>query len=284
MKLTCLLIFLFGLPYATAAIIYGRDNRIETFASPSALYQKLSKSSAAMVIKMGIRARNGVATFDGISYGQRYGLCEKERFAKQTQVASCSGFLVAKDVIATAGHCIQSIWECDQAAWVFNLKLERASQTDVSVSTKDIYNCKKIIRQRFGKGDGQDYALIKLDRPVLGAVPVTLSAQAPRPGEPLVMIGHPSGLPQKITDGAQVLTVKGKTFMANVDAFKISSGSPVFNAQTGVVLGILVAGNEPDFRANSHHGCTEVNQVEDARGQERISSFEQFAGFLPKEK
>ena len=65
-------------------------------------------------------------------------------------------------------------------------------------------------------------------------------------GEPLCLIGHPWGLPTKVSHTAEVLKNDGLTwFMANLDSFEGNSGSAVFNELTGEVEGILVRG-KPD--------------------------------------
>jgi hypothetical protein len=62
--------------------------------------------------------------------------------------------------------------------------------------------------------------------------------------DPLVLIGHPSGLPTKIAGGAQVLKVLKNSFISNVDAFSVNSGSGVFHALTGEYKGILSSGRQ----------------------------------------
>ena len=101
----------------------------------------------------------------------------------------------------------------------------------------------------------------------------------PRVGTPLVMIGHPSGLPQKISDKAKVLAIRPNGFTTDLDAFQGNSGSAVFNASNGELLGILVNGNE-DYRHNSSLNCTEVNVMNPLNAGEGVSSFRQFLSFL----
>jgi V8-like Glu-specific endopeptidase len=69
-----------------------------------------------------------------------------------------------------------------------------------------------------------------------------------------VVIGHPTGLPTKVSAGANVRSVNDVYFVANLDTFGGNSGSAVFNAETGEIEGILVRG-ERDYRYNSARGC-----------------------------
>src|SRR5262249_3665943 len=60
-------------------------------------------------------------------------------------------------------------------------------------------------------------------------------------GTRLYVIGHPSGLPAKFADGAEVRTASDPAFFtANLDTYGGNSGSPVFNAATHEVEGVLV--------------------------------------------
>jgi V8-like Glu-specific endopeptidase len=72
-------------------------------------------------------------------------------------------------------------------------------------------------------------------------------------GERLAVIGYPSGLPLKIADDGVVRRLEKHFFVTNLDTYHGNSGSPVLNAATGVVEGILVRGDE-DF-VKSSQGC-----------------------------
>ena len=85
-------------------------------------------------------------------------------------------------------------------------------------------------------------------------------------GEDLVVIGHPTGLPTKIADGANVRRRAGTYFVANLDTYGGNSGSAVFNANTGVVEGILVRG-ETDYRRDYRRNCRVSNVVSDNGGR-----------------
>lgn len=262
-----------GLP----PIVYGDDNRIDTFESTSALYQRIAKSTAAMVPKEKMKVRGNTVELLGQELGRQFRLCEKERYYHQPFVANCSGFLVAPDIIASAGHCFEDRSDCTQNSWVFNYKVDDAKQRHVSVSTSDVYKCTEILEQSLT--DKTDFALIKLDRPVIGVTPVKLAAKEITVGTKVVMIGHPSGLPQKITDQAVVKSVTATEFKATLDAFQINSGSAVFNAENGELVGILVRGLV-DYRTNKEYQCTEVNTTGEDNVGEDVASYTQFSKLL----
>jgi hypothetical protein len=95
------------------------------------------------------------------------------------------------------------------------------------------------------------------------------------------VIGSPSGLPLKVAGGAQV---RGNShpffFTANLDTFQGNSGSAVFNAETGMVEGILVRGEE-DYQVNMVKGCIEAKACTDVgcRGEDvsRLTSLPEIA-------
>ena len=275
-----LLVFISGNALASKfspKIIYGEDNRKDTFESDSALFKELAQSTAAQIAKENIKIVGSSAELRGPSLGEVFRLCSKERFRHQPFIASCSGFLVAPDIIATAGHCFQTGDSCKQYHWVFNYKVSESTQRNVTVDASDVYKCKEVIKASLTKTT--DFALVRLDRKVEGALPVKISKDLPKIGTEVVLIGHPSGLPQKIADGGKIKAVSATEFKANVDAFQINSGSAVFNAATGDLLGILVRGQK-DYLTDEKLKCTVANTTSDDEEGEDISSFTQFIDYL----
>lgn len=262
---------------ASTSVIYGTDNRTDTFDSSSDLFQRLATSTAAQIHKDSISQRGNGFELHGPSIGEAFKLCKKERFYHQPIIASCSGFLVAPDIIATAGHCMSDKSDCSQNFWVFDYRVEEKNQGSVTVEANDVYKCKEVIKQAYT--DKLDFALVRLDRSVVNHFPVKISKTEAEVGTPLVMIGHPSGLPQKIADGAIVRSTSETQFKANLDAFQINSGSAIFHAKTGELLGILVKGNR-DYRTNPQSQCSEVNVLNENSPGEDISSFTQFTPYL----
>jgi hypothetical protein len=88
---------------------------------------------------------------------------------------------------------------------------------------------------------------VRLDRPVISREPVVLGTGKVAPGTKVYMIGHPSGLPKKITPNGVVLENGGSTyFSTTLDAFHGNSGAMVVGAESHAVEGILVRG-ESDY-------------------------------------
>ena len=254
-------------------IIYGEDNRVDTFQCTNPFFKTLAKSTAAQVANENIKIRGNTAELRGKSLGEVFKLCEKERFFHQPFVANCSGFLVAPDIVVSAGHCFEmGPSMCSKHSWVFDYKVDHEKQTNVSVPSSSVYKCKEVIEWKLTRT--QDYAVIRLDRKVTDRAPVKLATDF-KVGTEVVLIGHPSGLPQKIADQGFVKSVSETEFRATVDAFQINSGSAVFNAKTGDLMGILVRG-KMDYRTNREFNCTEVNTTSDSDDGEDISKNTQF--------
>lgn len=263
-------------------IIYGEDNRKDTYEVTNPLFLKLAQSTAAQIPNRNITIRGSTAELNGPTLkeftpnGLPHPICDKERFSHQITAGNCSGFLVAPNVIATAGHCMTSINDCRNFKWVFNYKVQGKNDSAVSVAATDVYSCTKILKQSLN--GTLDFALIQIDRAVVGKA-VKIAAVEAAVGDPLVVIGFPTGLPQKVSDQARVISKQGLSFMTDLDTFAGNSGSAVFNARSGELVGILVNGRQ-DYRRNVALGCSEVNVMANSQGGEGVSSIKQFSAFL----
>jgi hypothetical protein len=227
-------------------VIYGSDNRLEVHEESDASRRELARSVVAIMPSGSLRSTGpGVAQVTGMKFGQMNNLCPNEKFYDQLAPAFCSGFLVADNIIATAGHCVQDPDFCKDSRFVFDFSLDNKIRDPNSVKSMDVYGCKRVIHEEID-GQGADFAFVELDRPVVGRTPVRLAPQAPKPGDAVFVIGHPVGLPAKIAGGANVRKNTPGYFVANLDTYGGNSGSAVFIEGTNEVAGILVRG-EQDF-------------------------------------
>ncbi len=248
-----------GLPDGES-VIYGSDNRQEVADVTNPLYKKLAASTAAMIPANVVQdLTNGRSAFRTGTLRTDMHVCADERFANQITPAMCSGFLVGKDILVTAGHCITDAADCHNNRWVFDFRQDMIGRL-ASVPNTGVYKCSRVISRALDKLTKLDYAMIQLDRPVTDREPLKVRREgAVKLGEKLVVIGHPSGLPTKVSDGAFVRnTLHGTFFKANLDTFGGNSGSAVFNAVTGEVEGILVRGAN-DYKLDRNQGCYRVH-------------------------
>ena len=255
-------------------IIYGEDNRVEAYERPELLTE--SRAVAAMVSrnKLNIETLIGFE-IDAPTYQQDYNLCRDQRFVDQPVISECTGFLVGPDILMTAGHCVTNMKDCQGSDWVFDFEMSEKEGNPTGINRNNVYQCKSILAQ--SAGNKIDFAIIQLDRPT-DRTPLNLAgpSAAVAPGTNLYMMGYPGGLPLKITDNAQVLKQDHHLLVTNIDAFEGNSGSPVLDAATHLVIGILVSGNEDFFK--TRRGCSVVNQMEMSRGGEKVTSL----SFVPR--
>jgi len=236
-------------------VVYGDDDRLDIFEVQNAMHLLLAKSTAAMISKSNLKDRGDKVGISGSSLQSR-GICASAKYAKQITAANCSGFLVGKKLLVTAGHCVTSAASCNNFRWVFDFNLNTEKQMDFAVSKDSVYSCKKVLSQTLNRSTLDDYALIELDREVTDREPLEVRTEgrvASR--EALLVIGHPTGLPTKVADGAMVRKNNNPFFFqANLDTFAGNSGSAVFSDETGLIEGILVRG-ETDYVYNRTLGC-----------------------------
>jgi len=228
--------------------IYGEDDRVEVIDSPIAVRRMLAASVAAIVPRSRlITAGENRVSIGATTLAERYAavgkpLCSREIFREQPSSAVGTAFLVTPNIVATAHHCLSEDTAA-QHCLVFDFQVGDEGTAPTHFDVEDIYAVK-----RFVDGNqvvnGEDWALVELDRPVENRDPLVLRTQgAPEKDTPLFVIGHPAGLPKKVAGNAEIRDNSSSShFVANLDTFGGNSGSPVFNALTNEVEAILVRG------------------------------------------
>lgn len=262
----------FSMPViAIDKVIYGTDDRRDIFEETNPMYLDLASSTAAMIDNNKIKSADDGFVVGGTTLAER-GICADAKFANQATTANCSGFLVGEDLLVTAGHCIKTQNDCANSKWVFGYGHQTSDiSTDIKVGGDDVYACESIVERSLEVGSKMDYALIKLNRKVVGRAVLKVRTEGKiDAGQKIVVIGHPTGLPTKIADNAWVRNNSNDVyFVANLDTFGGNSGSAVFDAETGVVEGILVRG-EADYVYDWNKGCRVPKQCENdsCRGED----------------
>ena len=230
--------------------IYNQDNRLDWYqVSSNPQLQQAARSTLIMIDRSTLSSsgltvgQNQSFQLPSQTFGTRFQLCPSEAFRTQPSVGSCSAFLIGPDTIATAGHCIKSQTDCETKAFVLDFMYDSASSNPLSSKMDKVFSCKTLLG-RSQVVTGADYAILKLDRPVVGRQPLVLNNQNNLSvGTAIAMIGYPSGIPLKIAAGASVRNSSDiNFFVTDLDAFGGNSGSAVVNLSTGLVEGILVRG------------------------------------------
>ena len=264
-------------------VIYGVDNRKDMFQVTLSKVKKSAAGVVALVKKNDLTQQpDGSFVLATSSFQADYQLCVSEPFVNQPLGCFCSGFLVATDVIATAGHCVKSAQDLAGIRFVFGFRMNDAQTARTTFAEDDVYSGASLIGRQLAN-DGTDWALVRLDRPVVGRAPVPLRTSGKISGTSrLFVIGHPCGLPQKYAPGAQVRDNSPTPFfVANLDSYGGNSGSPVFNASNYKVEGILVRG-ENDFVTNGTCYVSLVCPSTGCRGED-VTRATVWAAKVPKE-
>jgi hypothetical protein len=191
---------------------------------------------------------DGTAALLTVNYGDSYNLCPSERFREQPIGSFCSGVLVAPDIIATAAHCIKGENIAD-IRFVFGYHMRDKDTPKLVINNIDIYQGVEAIAWQLDRNTGSDWALIRLDRPVVNHRIARIREQGTiSDSQTLHVIGYPMGLPAQFAGGGTVRDNRYRAvFVENLDAYPGNSGSPVFNSTTHVVEGLQVRGKKDSF-------------------------------------
>ena len=255
LSLTFLTLTAFAGTKVIPKVIYGQDDRMDIYESSDNMMKDIALSTAVQIMN-----RNLVETSPGL-YAVKSetlaesGMCKSERFSNQMAAGNCSGFLVAGDKLVTAGHCVSNESECGEHYWVFDFSNKDREETSFNFNKSQVYRCSKIIERKKESGSNADYAVLKLERVVVGRTPLKYRTQGkPADDAVLTVIGHPTGLPTKITAAADMRNNSNPIyFVTNADTYGGNSGSAVVDSRTGIVEGILVRGDQDYTRGDE--GC-----------------------------
>lgn len=253
-------------------VVYGEDNRQDLFRVTNNLHKTLASSTAGMIPIASLK-KSSTHTFEignPQTLGEAENLCSGEAYADQPIAPICSGFLVAPDLIVTAGHCYKSFSTpedvCKKYAWVFDYNMSSAGKNPTkNITLNNIYLCKSVVEAQLSTT--MDFAIIRLDRKVQGraALKIRESGKVANSTE-LVVIGHPTGLPTKVSPKGKITkNTEVTTISTTLDTFHGNSGSAVFDASNGTVEGILIQGKtdyRPSIKGNQN-SCKVVNKCDD---------------------
>ncbi len=208
--------------------LYGTDRRKEFYEVTDPIELQVVNSVAAIVKEGHYEELSTVFHLTGKTLGIDNDLCSGEHYFSQPVVASCTGFVVGPDLIATAGHCIPP--DLTSIRIVFGYRAIRP-ENDIRVITEvpksQVYKALEVTSKRYDGKDTReiDYAIMRVDRKINDHLPLPLdTAAGVKTGDELYTLGFPSGLPVKLADQAFVRSVSDKGyFVSNLDTFSGNS-------------------------------------------------------------
>ena len=266
------------------AVVYGGDDRRNVYeiSEPALLYA--AQATVVLVRDWDLtQLVNGSWELDVWRNGtnqEAFGLCDSEAYIDEPVPGFCSGFMVGDDLIATAGHCIETQAECNITTFVFGFQMIDAATPVSRFSRDDVYACAEVVEQDFT--DDIDYAILRVDRAIVGHTPGPLRRDEQLEDDSDVSVlfnsGHPAALPMKIVGGshragstnlygAVLRSSEPFGFSADLDLFVGSSGSMTFSVTAAgefrYVEGLLSRGND-DYVATG--GCNVVAICSETQG------------------
>ena len=257
-------------------VIYGEDNRKDFYEIQDRHWQELGLSTTALVDFRDLMenpSNPNEYLLKSKTYGQRFRLCEEEKFFQQPSVSFCSGFLVGPQTVVTAGHCLRNEYNCETVRFIFDYKIDSVKSEASTIDKQNVFSCSKLIHTEVNAISGRDFAIVRLDRVVEDYPPLPLrSGGELRMDEELTVIGYPSGLPLKWADQGRLRNTLNPNFLiTNLDTYGGNSGSAVFNSQSRLVEGILVRG-ETDFVYDQASQCrrSKVCLPDSCRGEDVV--------------
>ena len=236
----------FGEPGITTRGTFGKDDRKEVKDAEG--YEDFVRATAVMVPKEAIK-NDRIYGYDLQELLENKFQISKfhknVKFLNQPTVANCTGFLIAPDIMVTAGHCITTMEEADQYVWLFDYTNElyyNSFNRYITVDTQNIYEVKEILSAEFESEGDVDYAVLRLDRKSNRRPYRFRTSGKVSNGSAINTIGSPTGLPLKFSTNAVVTdNSPSNWFKSNIDSFPGNSGGPVFD-KNGFIEGILVRG------------------------------------------
>jgi V8-like Glu-specific endopeptidase len=262
--------------------IYGNDNRrlirsLDPDNSLDQIYLHYSPSILAQIPSWRIteQTKNTIAIeTKTLRSGLKF--CADEKFLEEPIVSSCTAFLVAPNMIMTAGHCVKDKFECKKNTWVLdyhnnddNLYIDNK----ITFNKDKTFQCAELITQ--AENQKVDYAIIRLDRAIDDRPMLKIRKNGKTDSkEPLILFGHPLGMPLMVSDQIFIRDNSLEyVFKTNADSFSGNSGSPLIGLNSGLVEGILIKGDD-DFVMNSKENCNKTVKChdKDCRGETVLRS------------
>ncbi|MBT8258819.1 MAG: ankyrin repeat domain-containing protein [Bacteroidia bacterium] len=229
--------------------VFGDDDRKEVRDAEG--IEDYVRATAVMVPKTAVRGNRVYGQTLRQRLNKIYGdhpFDADVRFLDQPTSAYCTGFLIAPDILVTAGHCIETMEQAKNYYWIFDYTNELKYKKDtwsgyLDVDPNDIYEVAEVLDAYFQDlSTYTDYSVLRLNRKSERAPYRFRTSGEVSTYSKVSTIGSPTGLPLKYADNAKVVDNSPERWFKNdIDGFPGNSGGPVFNP-LGFIEGIHVRG------------------------------------------
>jgi V8-like Glu-specific endopeptidase len=249
---------------AVQPLIYDADDRQDAYEIDSPVLRNLARDSTVALVDASFPIVP--EDLEQRALGETRQLCPSERFADQPVFARCSGVVIDDDLIVTAGHCVDAASPCERQVWAFGYAVDPDTGS-AQLRARDLYRCRSIpvaFQPKIDAESRPDYAVVQLDRPVLGSGhPARIASDALELGASVNVIGYPNGLPVKIDCGARVLDRSDdgirRDYGLTSDTYAGSSGAAVIDERDQVAAIVVRGGQDYEYDATAH--CWASRQV-----------------------
>lgn len=223
-------------------------------------------------------------------YGSYNALCRTEPFWEQPTVMErraesydafgYTGYLLAPHALLTCWHGWEHMaYEPQFAVFDYAIEPGRADPTRLPADRVRAIAPYPLARAPAGAGESPcdgDWVVLRLEERVshLADLPAA-RVDTTRRGRSVYTLGHPRGLPLKLATSGRVLAVEACVFRTDLDTYVGNSGSPVFDARTHALVGVVIEGqkDEGDFEAVPSLGCYVSNRIDGLiTGQSAVKS------------
>ncbi|WP_442845320.1 trypsin-like peptidase domain-containing protein [Leeuwenhoekiella sp. H156] len=236
----------FGEPGAATRGVFGPDDRKE--AQDAVGYQDFVRATAVMISKESLLGNTAYSWSLRQRLSQMFGtdkFDDNVKFLEQPALANCTGFLIAPDILVTAGHCIETLDDAEGYVWVFDytstMKFDPANGA-LNLDPNDVYEVAEVLSAKLDEFTDDDYSVLRLNRKSNRRPYRFRTGGDIAEGTGINTIGSPTGLPLKFSENAEVVDASPVNwFKSDIDSFPGNSGGPVFD-DYGWIEGILVRG------------------------------------------
>jgi len=185
----------------------------------------------------------------------------------QTDLSSCTGTLIASDLVLCAGHCCSDPNNLNIASgsvtFDFQTNCDKTRPGSYNPIFYKVNKAIRVVRTVPNGAGGLDYSILQLKTPVVGVPTVPMRPDLPLIGDQVFEVHHPQAITKKVSPKhtsppstiSNIGLTSGFTYLfANTDLTGGSSGSALFD-MSGRIIGIA------DISGGCANGFLSITEV-----------------------